>query len=75
MRKAETPHSKKLLLLSLIPMLAFGVVEVLDRTSEVVGVAYVEPVSEVTAPVVRIPIDQAPEPTRGDDCPACVMSL
>ena len=75
MRKAETAHSKKLLLLSLIPMLAFGVVEYVDQRSEVsIGVAYGEPA--LPAPVENIPIDQAPGLTPDDgQCHGCVMSL
>lgn len=75
MRKAETAP-KKLLVLSLIPMLAFGAVAYLDQHSEVVmdGVAYVEPAPIV--PVKIIPIDQAPDLTPDDaQCRACAMSL
>ncbi len=74
MRKAETTP-KKLLFLSLIPMLAFGVVAYVDQSSVVVmnGVADVEPAP--VEPVKIIPIDQAPDLTPDHGCRGCVMSL
>ncbi len=77
MRKAETTP-KKLLLLPLIPMLAFGIAAYVEHSKEIpIGVA--APTIVVVehtdpAPVEPIVIERAPL-RNPDDCPACVMSL
>lgn len=74
MRKAETTP-KRLLLLPLIPALAFGLAAYVDHVSTAPpAIRLVEVVETQPAPVDPIVI-VAPERTPDNECRGCVLSL
>ncbi len=71
-------NRSKLMLLPLIPALAFGIVEVASKISMLTSAPDPTPVVVVEVPVKRIVIEQPPAPpappTPEPECRGCVTS-